>query len=231
MLDKPSLYLYEEIMLLALRDKEGTIAAGTMYPYAIGGAIIAELVLHDRISVRESKRKQLVEATSAKPIGDPLLDECLSKIRSAKRRASIQTWIQRFAGIRKLHHRVATQLCRRGILRADEGSFLLIFTRKIYPEMDPRPERDLTERLRKAIFTDTGDLDARTVVLVSLANSAGFLRVAFDKKKLKERKARIERVVNGEVTGRATHEVIQAVQTAIMVAALMPAIVATSVTH
>ena len=231
MLDKPSLYLYEEIMLLALRDEEGTIAAGTMYTYAIGGAIIAELVLHDRITFRESKRKQLVEAISAKPIGDPLLDECLSKIRSAKRRASIQTWIGRFAGIRKLHHRVATQLCRRGILRADEGSFLLIFTRKIYPELNPRPERDLIERLRKAIFTDTEDLDARTVVLVSLANSAGLLRVAFDKKKLKERKARIEQVVNGDLTGKATHEAIQAVQTAIMVAAIMPAIVATTVTH
>jgi golgi phosphoprotein 3 len=231
MLEEPSLYLYEEIMLLALRDEEGTIAPGTMYPYAIGGAIIAELVLHDRIALRESKRKQLVDATSAKPIGDPLLDECLSKIRGAKRRASIQTWIGRFAGIRKLHHRVATQLCRRGILRADESSFLLIFTRKVYPEMDPRPERDLMERLRKAIFTDTGDLDARTVVLVSLANAAGLLRVAFDKKKLKERKARIEQLGKGDVTGRATQEAIRAVQTAIAVSAIMPAIMATTVTH
>lgn len=33
-----NLYLHEEIMLLALRDKEGTVASGTMYNFAIGGA-------------------------------------------------------------------------------------------------------------------------------------------------------------------------------------------------
>ncbi len=33
-----SLYLHEGIMLLALRDKEGTISSGTMYNFAIGGA-------------------------------------------------------------------------------------------------------------------------------------------------------------------------------------------------
>ena len=36
-----NLFLYEEIMLLALKDEEGTIASGTMYNYADGGAIIA----------------------------------------------------------------------------------------------------------------------------------------------------------------------------------------------
>jgi hypothetical protein len=231
-MEKPSaLHLHEEIMLLALRDDEGTIAGGTMYPYAIGGAIIAELLLSQRIRLEASKKKQLVEVVSATPIGDPLIDECIEKIRTAKRRASIQTWIARFAGIRKLHHRVAEQLCKRGILRADEGSFLLIFTRKVYPELNPKPERELTERLRRAIFTDARDLDPRTVVLVSLANSSGLLRVAFDKKKLKERKARIDQIAKGEVAGRAAREAIQTMQTAVMVAAIMPALIATTTTH
>ena len=43
MTNQSSLYLHEEVMLLALRDEEGTVASGTMYQYAIGAAILAEM--------------------------------------------------------------------------------------------------------------------------------------------------------------------------------------------
>ena len=107
---------------------------------------------------------------------------------------------------------------------------MLVFTRRIYPETDPRPEQEIVERLRGAIFTDIRDVDPRTVVLVSLADSAGILKVVFDKKELKARKHRIEQVVNGELMGRAAKDAIQAVQAAVMVATIMPAIITTTVT-
>ncbi len=43
------LYLHEKIMLLALRDKEGTVNFGVNYSFAIGGAILAELLLSKHI--------------------------------------------------------------------------------------------------------------------------------------------------------------------------------------
>jgi len=52
-----NLFLHEEIMLLALRDEEGTIASGTMYQYAIGAAVLAELLLNKRIAVGEPRGK------------------------------------------------------------------------------------------------------------------------------------------------------------------------------
>ena len=222
-----SLFLHEEILLLALRDEKGTIAPGTMYQFAVGGAILAELLLRGRVTVEESKQKKFAKLVTTTPVGDPLIDECITKIDVAKRRATLQTWVSRFGNLRNLKHRLAKQLCDRGILRADQDQVLLIFTRKTYPETNPRPERELMERLRKAIFTDTGDVDPRTVVLVSLANSAGLLKVAFEKKKLKSRKARIEQIVNGEMTGNAARDAIQAMQTAVMVATIMPVIVTT----
>jgi Golgi phosphoprotein 3 len=224
------LLLYEEIMLLALRDEQGTIAPGTMYQYALGGAVLAELLLNERIVVEQS-RKRLVNVVNSKPLGDSLADECLERISSAKRRASLQTWVSRFAGVKDLKHRVAGQLCKREVLRADEDKVLLIFTRKIYPEVNPRPERKLIERLRRAIFTDTRDVDPRTVVLVSLANSAGLLKVVFDKKQLKARKARIDQIVNGEITGKAAKEAIQAMHAAAAVACVIPAVMITTVSH
>jgi len=225
------LFLYEEVMLLALRDEEGTIASGTMYQYAIGAAILAELLLSERLAVEQTGKKKLVNLVSSMPLGDPLIDECLEKINRAKRRSVLQTWVSRFSGVKNLKHRVAQQLCDRGILKASEDKILLIFTRKIYPEINPGPERELIERLRLAIFTDVGDISSRTVVLVSLANSTGLLRVVFDKKKLKSRKARIKQIVNGEITGKAATEAIQAMQAAVMVACIMPVMVATTVSH
>ncbi len=225
------LFLHEEIMLLALRDEEGTIVSGTMHPYALGGAIVAELLLHERIGVEPEDKKKRVNVINPAPIGEPLLDECLERINSAKRRASLQSWVSRFAYLKKIQHRVAEQLCRRGILRADEDKVLLIFTRKIYPEVNPMPERRLIARLEKAIFTDSKELDPRTIVILSLANSADLLKVVFDKKDLKTRKERIKKIVSGEITGKATREAIQAMQTAVTVAAIMPAIIAATTVH
>jgi hypothetical protein len=226
-----SLFLHEEVMLLALRDEEGTIASGTMYQYAIGAAILAELLLNQRIALDESKKKKLVNLISSTPLGEPLIDQCLEKFSNAKRRASLQTWVSRFAGVKNLKHRVAQQLCNRGILRATEDKILLLFTRKIYPELNPIPEKRLIERLRQAIFTDSRDIDSRTVVLVSLAEGTGLLKVIFDKKELKGRKARIKEISNGEITGKAAKEAIQAMQAAVMVACIMPAVMTATMSH
>ena len=223
-----SLYLHEEILLLSLRDDKGTIAAGSMYQYAIGGAVLAELLLGGRLRIETVKKKPMVTLADSTPIGDPIVDECLEKVRTSKRRAVAQTWVSRFAGLKSLKHRVAEGLCDRGILREEDAKILLVFTRKTYPELNPAPERELVERLRQAIFTDTDDIEPRTVVVASLANSAGVLTAVFDKKELKGRKDRIEKIVNGEIAGKATQEAIQAMQTAVMIATIVPTIITTT---
>ncbi len=225
------LFLHEEILLLALRDKEGTIVGGTYYSHALGGALLAELLLQKRIKIDESKRQKLVAVARSKPVGEPLLDECLEKVKTAKRRASVQAWVGRFVRLKRLKHRVAMGLCERGILKADEDTVLRIFKRKTYPEVDPEPERELIRRLRQALFTYTRELDPRTVVLVALAHSAGILKVVFDKRKLKGRKKRLEQIVKGDVVGEATREAIQAMQAAVLVAAVVPTVVATTATR
>jgi golgi phosphoprotein 3 len=135
------------------------------------------------------------------------------------------TWVSRLASGKK--HKVARQLCSRGIVRAVDDKVLFIFSRKVYPEIDPLPEKKIVDRLRAAIFEDQASLDPRTVVLISLANGAGLLTENFGRKEIKARKERIEQIVNGELTGKATKEVIAAAQAAIMVAAIMPTIMMT----
>ncbi len=224
LIERERLPLHEELMLLALRDEEGTIAPGTMYQHAIAGAILSELMLRGRIGIDETGRKKLAKVLDTKPTGAPLLDECLARIAEDKPR-SLETWVGKFAAIKDLKHRVAERLCDRGILREEEGKILIVFSRRTYPETDPRPEKEIVDRLREAIFTDTRDVDPRTVVLISLANNAEILRVVFDKKELRQRKQRIEQLVNGEIIGRAAKEAIEAMQTAVMVAVIMPIVI------
>ncbi len=81
--------------------------------------------------------------------------------------------------------------------------------------------------MKKAIFGEEKDLDPHTVVLVSLANGADLLRLVFDRRELMGRKDRIEKLVSGELTGKATKEAIEAMQAAVMVAVIMPAIITT----
>ncbi|MBN2029993.1 GPP34 family phosphoprotein [bacterium] len=200
-----------------------------MVPYAIAGAILSELLFSKRIMIDESKKKKPVHCIDSTPMGEPLIDRCLEMISLTKKPKSLQTWISRFANIKKLNHRVAEALCSKGILRADEDKILMIFTRKIYPEVNPEPEKKLIERLQGAIFAEVGDIDPRTVVLISLAKSSDLLKVIFDKKKLKEQKKRIKQIANGEIIGKATQEAIAAMHSAVMVACIMPAITATAV--
>lgn len=223
-----NLKFHEEIMLLALRDKEGTPYGGTYFPYALAGAILAELLLTGRVRIEQVRKKKFLTVIDPQPVGNDLLDMCLGQISSAKRRATTATWVSRLAGIRQLRHRVARNLCQRGILRADEEKVLLLFTRKIYPEVNPEPEREIIERLRQAIFTDTDNVAPRTVVLLSLTRATGLLKHLFDKKELRARKRRIEQLVNGEIAGAATKEAIEAMQAAVMVAGIIPAIIAST---
>ena len=225
------LFLHEEVMLLALRDEEGTIASGAMYQYAIGAAVLAELLLSERIAVEQVRKRKFVNLVSSAPLGDPLIDECLEKIGRAKRRAVLQTWVSRFANVKNLKHRVAQRLCDRGIPKTSEDKILLIFTRKIYPEINPEPEREMIERLRQVIFTDVADIAPRLVVLLSLASKTGLLNVIFNKRDLKSRKARIKQVVNGEMTGKAAAEAIQAMQAAVMAACTASVVAATTASH
>lgn len=219
------LYLHEEITLLGLHNEKGT--STTSYPqYLIAGAVLAELLLNHHISV-ESTRKQLIQFQNTERTGEPIIDECLAKMRVAKKPLSLKNWVSKFASIKHLQHKVARQLCSRGILRADESSVLFVFTRKVYPEINATPEQEIVERIRTAIFTDDNALDPRTVVLIALANGAELLPKIFGRKEIRARKGRIQQIVNGEMIGKATKEVIEACQAAVMVAAIMPAMIAT----
>lgn len=218
------LHLYQEITLLALRDDKGTVSIQNLVQI-LAGALIAELILKKKISTSEDK-KRVVTLIDPAPTGDPILDECIDKLATAKRNARLQTWVGRFAAIKKLQHKAALSLCELGILKQDSDKVLLIFNRTIYPEIDPKPERVILQRLERAIFTPKINLSTEDVLLVSLADASKLLENIYGRSRLKPQRARIKQIVEGEAAGQATREAILAIQTAIiMTTIIVPAIV------
>jgi len=205
------LFLHEEILLLVLRDQEGTIKNGTMYTFAIGGCAVAELLLHERIRITDDRRKR-VEVINPSPVGDSFLDDCLARLVKAKRPATVATWVSRFSSGKRFRHRVAKRLCELGVLRAEERKVLGIFKRAILPENNPEPERALRRRLHEAVTTDRDDTDVRTTILVAIADSANVLRAVLGKKIVKARRQRIKDLAEGNVTSEAVKDAIQAMQ-------------------
>ena len=216
------LFLYEEILLLALGNKTG-IACASFPELAMAGAILAELLLRERIVIDDPK-KRWVAVRDRRPTGDAILDHSLHLVATAKRRYSLKSWVSRLSSSKK--HKVAAQLCEQCILRPVEDKFLFVFSRKTYPEKNPLPEQAIVERMRAAIFDDEASVDPRTTVLISLADAAGLLGKIFGQRPMKDRKRRVKEIVSGEVTGKATKEVIAATKAAIMMAAIIPALVA-----
>jgi hypothetical protein len=225
-----TLPLHEELMLLALKDREGTVLGGTMYSYAIGGAVLAELLMGEWVRLETRKKKQRVVFQDSREFGDPLLDEWLQAIEDREKPRTAQDWVQRIAQTRNLKHRVASELSRKGILRTKEDKILGIFSRTVYPELDPGPEREIDGRIERAILRGSEAVDPRTAVLIALAHKSGLLKGVLDKARLKKHKDRIEKISEGQVTAEATEGAIEAMQAAMTAAALIPIMVATTVT-
>ena len=224
------LYLHHELMLLAIRDDIGTFSGG-MFLYSVSGAMVSELLIRQKIVLNKDENP-LVELVDTKPTGDEILDELLEEIKTSKKQRSLKDWVYQAANLKELKHRIAQQLCDHGILKQDEKKVLWLFTQRVYPELDGSVEDSLRARMAAIMFDPDVKPDARTAVLIALASHASLLKDNFATEELRQHQERIKQLADGDLlaTG-ATKETIEAIQAAIMVAALIPVLTTTTISH
>ena len=185
-------------------------------------------LLESRIEIDTSSKK-LIELKDETRFGDPIIDESIALLAKSNKPMPLRKWLDQIANIKELRHKVAKQLCERGIVSAEESKVLLLFTRRVYPEINPEPEKQILQRLRNAIFGSSDDIDPRTMVLISLAHSARLLEENLGHKEIKSQQERIKQIVDGEIAGKATKEVITACETVLIVTTIVPSILTTTV--
>jgi hypothetical protein len=216
MMDR-SLGLAEELLLLALNERKGTVlvSASLALPYGLAGAALVELAGAGLVRVDE-KKLIAAEGGSAR---DVVLDGILEMMRSSKRVRSAEHWVGRIGrSSRKLKETLLDRLVQKGILESEEGRLLWIFTTHHYPEADSRPELEIRERVRSAVLG--GALpDERTSALIALVHACDLVGEIFPKEERREAKKRAKQIAESQAIGSAVAAAVDAVKTAVVLAA------------
>ena len=196
MLSIYQLHLHEEILLLGLHDSKGTPIGVADNRFALGGGILAELALANRIRMEGKAGREIIVVQDDRLTGDHLADGWFDQIRRSKKPASVATWLARFTMDGELRKALTQRLWLSGLLRREERPVLFFFTRNVYPLNNPEVKRMIMARLEAAVLADT-PVDPRTASLVVLLESAGLLGYVIDPALRKRRKNRLKSLASG----------------------------------
>jgi len=191
--------LAEEFLLL-LRDEDGALSRAPQWlvRYALGGAVLMDLALENRIDT-DAQRLFLIDST---PVGDPLLDPMLSEITQTSREHDALYWVEHATHhADEIRETALARLVDNGVLRLSDDRVLRIFGTRHYPLADEEAERDLIRRIRDALLTDTIP-DPRDIAIVTLADACGLIGHILSADEMAGSAARIELVRNLELIGR-----------------------------
>lgn len=196
-----NLTLADEIVVLMLDDAIGEITPGCLpvAGVAIAGGLLMELALRENI---DTDLKSLF-VVNPKPTGDELLDAILQEIQAEPEQHSSSWWIDQLS-IRHpdLVSTILARLVAAGILRSEERRFLWVFSRRAYPQVSGREEREAKARLMSVLFNDEVP-NPRDTLLLGLAKSTDVLSAILTSDELDKATGRIEEVVALEEIGRS----------------------------
>ena len=193
------LLLHEEITLLRIHEQKGALTYASQHSAALAAAILAELILQRRVGLEGTGRKTVIRPLDSRLLGDPLLDEALELIRSRPRALSATNWNQRLASRGKLVARANERLYLAGLVRKEERSLLIFFTRTVLLTTHSKSRQRIIEKLRSAAMTDDA-VDERTAVLVALVRAADLLPHVLDRRERRARKKRLQAIVQSHAT-------------------------------
>ena len=192
---------FAEELLLLLRSEDGTLSRAPQWlvRYALGGAVLMDLALENRIDT-DAERLFLVDPT---PIGDRLLDPMLAEIARADGSHDALYWVEhatRHAD--EIREAALERLVETGVLRLHDDRFLWIFGAQRYSVVDGEVERELRRQIREVLLSEMIP-DPREIVIVTLADGCGLVDPLLSAGESAQAAPRIELVRKMDLIGRA----------------------------
>lgn len=220
-----AMLITEELFLLLRRDDGKPESALAQNGYGLAGAVVSDLVLAEQVTVSDDEDPRLTVAPEASP-SHPVLAAALERLRDEEgKKLSALIADSRLDP----EHEVAHSLTESGVIRITQKRMLGLVPEK-YPVVDSTPEMKLRERLREVLAGGTPRPEDG--VLLSILQGLDLVaRVLEDEKgelSDKELKRRIEEVSEESVAGHAVATAIRTMNVAIMSAAVIPVVVATT---
>jgi hypothetical protein len=208
----------EDLLLLLLDDEKGTVAASDEVQPLLGGALLLELAMAERIEVAE-RTSRWSTATVAVVEGatpdDPLLVDALAQVAEKPRRA--QDLVNRIGKGTK--ERLLHRLADRGLVERREGKVLGLFPHTTWPATDARHEQEVRARLRDALVVGLTP-DERTSALVALLAAIDHAHKVVDRGDVPARdvKRRAKEIAEGAWAADAVKDAVAAAQAAVAAA-------------
>ncbi|MBT0768789.1 GPP34 family phosphoprotein [Kineosporia sp. J2-2] len=168
--------LVEDLMLLILDDRKGTAAGYNAVQYMLGGGLLVELAMLERVTQEGEKTllsRPYIVATGEGPLPDPLLQQAWDTIAEKPRGA--QSMLARIG--KGLHKTVAARLVDRGLVREEKRQWLGVFPQTTHPAADPAREAAVRREIR-AVLADGAQPDPRTAALIALLSAGGVLKAS-----------------------------------------------------
>ena len=214
--------LAEDLLLLLTDDGTGKLAASsTEVDVALGGALLVELTLMQRVDVAASDervREGRLVVRNPDPTGDGLLDEALS-ILGHKEGKKPQNVVARLG--KRARVRLYERLVAGGVLRAEEDRILGILPTHRWPSNDAAHESTVRAGLLTALREGTTK-EARIGALISLLLALNAVHKAVDPASVglskKELNANAKRIAEGDWAAKAVRQAIASMNAAVIAA-------------
>lgn len=203
----------EDLVLLLLDPATGRfVVDGTALNHAIGGALLLDLSLRDRITADGDGARARLTVTESEPIGDALLDAALERLAGRPMRA--QRAVERLA--RKQRDPVLERLAACGLVEQRAERRLGVFPATSWPAVDKEPAASLRAAIA-GVLRDGDEPDERLACLISLVHAVKAEHKIVDGSR-RQLRARAAEVTRGEWAGAAVRSAVQSVQISVAVA-------------
>jgi len=207
----------EEYLLLCLDDQTGRprIGSDRLEP-ALGGALVAELALMERIGVTPHdagwNKRGRVTITSLTPTDDAELDAALHKLAENEGK-KVKDLLSSTASKKNrlsygLRDRLLERLAAAGILVRTEGTVLGFIPRTTWPAGSREPEDEVRRRLQGALVGGQTPAE-RTVALIALLQVTKLLPKVVSADDKKALRARAKQLTKGDWAAKAVKDAIE----------------------
>ncbi|KAI1714028.1 golgi phosphoprotein 3 (GPP34) domain-containing protein [Ditylenchus destructor] len=207
--------LKEEVLLLALKDREGYVSFwNENISSVLRGCILIELALHQKIMLELPKvdRRKLIERkiiiNQSSPTGDALLDEALHHIKNTQSSENVLNWVTYLNGdslnpfklryqLKNVRERLAKSLVEKGVLTNSKRDFVL-FDMNTHPVQNTAAKDCLVKQIQEAVLNrwpgDIHRMDKRLISLIIMAFASDSLQNVLGPLNTQDYKLAIKRV-------------------------------------
>jgi len=214
----------EEFLLLSLDNESGKPLVGSdrLGP-ALGGALVAELALMERIGVSPASegrdKRGRITITNLTPTDDPELDEALRKLADSEGKKLTEV-LSDFATKKvrlsyELRERLLERLAKAGLVEKQKDTVLGFIPRTTWPADDPAAEDDVRQRLQSALVSGLTPTE-RTLVLIALLQVTELLPKVVTTEDKRALKARAKQLTEGDWAAKAIKDAIDEVSAVTM---------------